>query len=74
MGVEHLSRKNQVERSKRRKTNKGIPYGHKMCTRKKRYDSEIEAQLAVTRRDDARYYQCPLCNGWHLSRRANGFG
>lgn len=48
---------------------------HKACERKKRYASRTEAEAAI--RDCKRHgsrdlhcYQCPYCNGWHLTHKA----
>lgn len=47
---------------------------HKACERKKRYASRVEAEAAI--RDCRRHgsrdlhcYQCPYCNGWHLTHK-----
>lgn len=47
---------------------------YKMCTRKRRYHSRLDAELNADRlmRDNGltlRVYKCPLCHGWHLSKR-----
>ena len=47
---------------------------YKMCTRKRRYHSRLDAELNASRlmRDNGltlRAYKCPLCHGWHLSKR-----
>lgn len=48
---------------------------HKACERKKRYLTRSEAESAI--RDCKRHgsrdlhcYQCPYCNGWHLTHKA----
>ena len=47
---------------------------YKACDRKKRYASKAEAEGAI--RDCRRHgspdlhcYQCPYCNGWHLTHK-----
>lgn len=51
---------------------------HGCVTRKTRYVSERDAQVALastvvarnvgsSRRHECRWYECPLCGGWHLT-------
>ena len=44
----------------------------RMCGSKDRYSSEGDALAAVVRRGTStplRAYECPLCEGWHLTKR-----
>ncbi len=46
---------------------------HVPCERKRRFKTETEAQDAIEHaslmdiRLELKTYQCPYCNGWHLS-------
>lgn len=59
------------------------PLSHKKnCpTRKVRYRDQAEVKVALNRtkakgnlgdkrRREARFYRCPMCNGWHLTSNA----
>lgn len=47
----------------------------KRCPAKKRYSDELGAKIALAstigkrgkRRNETRYYKCPVCRGWHLT-------
>lgn len=50
----------------------------RVCGRKKRYDTRVDAKKAAeksSRRKDAPkifVYECPYCGGWHLTHRRPG--
>jgi len=51
----------------------------KMCFQKKRFKDEIEVKMVLAKAskkiDVKRYYQCPICHGFHMtSTRRSGRG
>ena len=48
----------------------GTEKRERMCLVKVRHESEGAARVAATRsREVVRWYECPVCRGWHLTRR-----
>ena len=51
---------------------------YRTCTRKNRYDSENAAMRAIRYlsrkvKEPLTFYECPLCEGWHLCKVVNKY-
>lgn len=67
------NRRKRKARRERKKEYGKRGKAYKMCTRKRRYHSRLDAELNASRlvSDNGlmlRVYKCPLCHGWHLSK------
>jgi hypothetical protein len=66
-----IARKERMERMEA--VSGKMPRGtRRMCYRKHRYHSELDARLKAMEIEQRRsvrlgVYRCPLCNGWHLT-------
>ena len=59
-------------RSQRHDEERAAALRHKACERKNRYASRYEAELTAAECAEhgappLHVYQCPYCNGWHLT-------
>lgn len=62
----------RMEKAKRKRASHGNPYAKKMCTRKQRFGTELDARLKAMEIEGRRSvrlgtYHCPVCGGWHLT-------
>jgi len=71
-----MARKERMERMEA--VSGKMPFGtRRMCYRKHRFHSELDARLKAMEIEQRRsvrlrVYRCPLCGGWHLSSNKSG--
>lgn len=68
----HARKRFRMEKVKRKKDMQGNPDARKMCTRKQRFRTELDARLKAMDIEGRRSvrlgtYRCPICGGWHLT-------
>jgi len=75
----HARKMGRKERRERMSDVSGkMPRGtRRMCYRKHRFHSELDARLKAMEIEQRRsvrlrVYRCPLCGGWHLSSQKSG--
>ena len=63
---------NETQKQRRKDLAREAARCEKACGKKKRYFSRYEAELAIDACEEhgttgLRAYECPYCNGWHLT-------